>query len=113
MVTAIRIERTGGPEVLDVADVDIAEPGPGEVLVDVAAAGVNYIDTYQRSGIYPVPLPYTPGLEGAGRVAAVGSGVTDVAVGDRVAWQGSPGAYPARPSGTPSAARDRRATAGP
>ena len=67
MVTAIRIERTGGPEVLDVADVEVGSPGPREVLIDVAAAGVNYIDTYQRSGIYQVPLPYTLGVEGAGR----------------------------------------------
>ncbi|PRX46030.1 NADPH2:quinone reductase [Prauserella shujinwangii] len=96
MPTAIRIQRTGGPEVLEPAEVDPGEPGPGQVLVDVAAAGVNYIDTYQRSGIYPVDLPYVPGLEGAGTVAAVGAGVTDVSVGDRVAWQGSPGGYAAR-----------------
>jgi NADPH2:quinone reductase len=96
MVRAIRMERTGGPEVLDVVDVEESEPGQGELLVEVAAAGVNYIDTYQRSGIYPVPLPYTPGLEGAGRVTAVGPGVTEFSVGDRVAWQGSPGAYAER-----------------
>ncbi|EIE98737.1 quinone oxidoreductase family protein [Saccharomonospora glauca] len=96
MVTAIRIERTGGPEVLDVADIDISEPGPGEVLVEVAAAGVNYIDTYQRTGIYSVPLPYVPGIEGAGRVLAVGDGVTELSVGDRVAWQGVPGGYAGR-----------------
>ncbi|EID52516.1 quinone oxidoreductase family protein [Saccharomonospora xinjiangensis] len=93
MVTAIRIQRTGGPDVLDVADVEIGEPGHGKVLVEVSAAGVNYIDTYQRSGLYPVPLPYTPGLEGAGRIIAVGAGVTGLSVGDRVAWQGSPGSY--------------------
>ncbi|CAM3131591.1 quinone oxidoreductase [Saccharomonospora xinjiangensis] len=93
MVTAIRIQRTGGPDVLDVADVEIGEPGPGKVLVEVSAAGVNYIDTYQRSGLYPVPLPYTPGLEGAGRITAVGAGVSELSVGDRVAWQGSPGSY--------------------
>ncbi len=96
MVTAIRIERTGGPEVLDVADIDVTAAGPGEILVEVAAAGVNYIDTYQRGGIYPVPLPYTPGLEGAGRVVAVGDGVTELSVGDRVAWQGTPGGYAAQ-----------------
>ncbi|MEY7972992.1 quinone oxidoreductase [Saccharomonospora xinjiangensis] len=93
MVTAIRIQRTGGPDVLDVADVEIGEPGPGKILVEVSAAGVNYIDTYQRSGLYPVPLPYTPGLEGAGRIIAVGAGVSGLSVGDRVAWQGSPGSY--------------------
>ncbi len=96
MVTAIRIERTGGPEVLDVADVEVGSPGPREVLIDVAAAGVNYIDTYQRSGIYQVPLPYTLGVEGAGRVIEVGSEVTELSVGDRVAWQDAPGGYAQR-----------------
>ncbi|PXY23595.1 NADPH:quinone reductase [Prauserella coralliicola] len=93
MPTAIRIQQTGGPEVLEVADVEIGPPGPREVVVDVAAAGVNYIDTYQRSGIYPMTLPYTPGLEGAGTVSAVGAEVTEVTMGDRVAWQGHPGGY--------------------
>ncbi|NIJ11745.1 NADPH2:quinone reductase [Saccharomonospora amisosensis] len=93
MATAVRVRRTGGPEVLEVSDVEIGGPGPREILVDVAAAGVNFIDTYQRSGIYPMELPYTPGLEGAGTVAAVGSEVHDFAVGDRVAWQGTPGGY--------------------
>ncbi|WP_019814789.1 quinone oxidoreductase family protein [Saccharomonospora saliphila] len=96
MTTAIRMRTTGGPEVLEVAEVEPGPPGPREVLVDVAAAGVNYIDTYQRAGIYPVSLPYTPGLEGAGRVAAVGEAVDEVAVGDRVAWQGAPGGYAGR-----------------
>src|SRR5690606_2052071 len=96
MPTAIRIERTGGPEVLTPADVDPPSPGSGEVLVDVEAAGVNYIDTYQRSGVYRVALPYTPGLEGAGTVAEVGPDVTGIAVGDRVAWQGHPGGYAQR-----------------
>ncbi|GAA1225736.1 quinone oxidoreductase [Prauserella halophila] len=96
MPTAIRIERTGGPEVLTPADVETPSPGPGQVLVDVAAAGVNYIDTYQRAGVYPMDLPYTPGLEGAGTVAAVGSGVTGLTLGDRVAWQGHPGGYAQR-----------------
>ncbi|OQO93740.1 NADPH:quinone reductase [Saccharomonospora piscinae] len=96
MATAIRIERTGGPEVLGVGEIEIGSPGPGEVVIDVSAAGVNYIDTYQRGGLYPVPLPYTPGLEGAGRVAAVGSEVTGLSVGDRVAWQGAPGGYAER-----------------
>ena len=90
---AITLERTGGPEVLTVTDVEEPSPGPGEVLVDVAAAGVNYIDTYHRDGTYPVPLPYRPGLEGAGRVRAVGSGVEGFAEGDLVAWKGAPGSY--------------------
>ncbi|RZQ65695.1 quinone oxidoreductase family protein [Amycolatopsis suaedae] len=93
MPTAIRVARTGGPEVLEVADVPERSPGPGELLVDVAAAGVNYIDTYHRAGIYPLELPFTLGQEGAGRVAAVGEGVTGFAEGDRVAWQGVLGGY--------------------
>jgi len=79
--------------VLDVADVDAPRPGRGQLLVDVAATGVNFIDTYQRSGVYKVPLPFVPGSEGAGTVAAVGEGVTDVAVGDRVGWVAAPGSY--------------------
>ncbi|WP_121392089.1 quinone oxidoreductase family protein [Actinokineospora cianjurensis] len=90
---AIVVSEYGGPEVLVAAEVDIAGPGAGELLVRVAAAGVNYIDTYQRSGAYPVPLPFTPGLEGAGTVEAVGDGVTDFAVGDRVGWTHSIGSY--------------------
>lgn len=96
MPTAIQIRQTGGPEVLEVADVDVGEPGPQQVLVDVAASGVNYIDTYQRSGLYPVDLPFVAGLEGAGTVAAVGAEVNGLAVGDRVAWQGAPGGYAQR-----------------
>ncbi len=95
-VRAIQITENGGPEVLTLTDVPDPAPGAGEVLVDVTAAGVNYIDTYQRQGIYPIPLPYVIGLEGAGRVAAVGEGVTDLAVGDRVAWSGTPGSYAER-----------------
>jgi NADPH2:quinone reductase len=93
MSKAVRISRNGGPEVLELAEVDTRAPGAGELLVDVAAAGINYIDTYQRDGIYPVPLPFVPGLEGAGRVAAVGEGVTGFAEGDRVAWASAPGSY--------------------
>lgn len=83
---AIRVERHGGPEVLQLFDVEAPRPGPGQVLVDVTAAGVNFIDIYQRSGIYPVPVPFVPGGEGAGVVSALGEGVTDVNVGDHVAW---------------------------
>ncbi|WP_329059105.1 quinone oxidoreductase family protein [Amycolatopsis sp. NBC_01480] len=96
MSTAVQVTRTGGPEVLEVADVETGAPEAGELLVDVAAAGVNYIDTYQRQGIYPIDLPFVLGLEGAGTVAEVGEGVTDFAPGDRVAWQGSLGSYAAR-----------------
>lgn len=82
---AIVVERTGGPEQLQLAEPSAPRPGPGELLVDVTAAGVNFFDIYQREGRYPRPLPYVPGTEGAGRVSAVGNGV-NVAVGDRVAW---------------------------
>jgi NADPH2:quinone reductase len=93
MARAVRVRRTGGPEVLEVEDVEVGAPGPGELLVDVAAAGVNYIDTYQRGGIYPIELPFTLGQEGAGVVRAVGAGVRTFACGDRVAWQGVLGSY--------------------
>lgn len=90
---AVRITAHGGPEVLEVADLPTPSPGPGEVLVDVAAAGVNFIDTYVRSGLYPAPLPVVLGQEAAGTVTAVGDGVDDVAVGDVVAWAGGDGSY--------------------
>jgi NADPH2:quinone reductase len=92
-VQGIRMEQTGGPEVLKMSTYDIDEPGPGQVLVQLHTAGLNFIDTYQRAGRYPVQLPYTPGLEGAGVVEKVGSGVTDVKPGDRVAYSGTPGSY--------------------
>lgn len=90
---AARISEPGGPEALEVAEVDDLEPGHGEVLVAVHAAGVNFIDTYQRSGAYPLPLPATLGLEGAGEIVAVGDGVTHRRVGDRVAWADTLGSY--------------------
>ncbi|HKY94471.1 MAG TPA: quinone oxidoreductase [Kiloniellales bacterium] len=91
---AIRIARTGGPEVLSWESVALAEPGPGEVLVRHSAVGLNYIDTYHRSGLYPQPMPSGLGLEAAGVVEAVGSGVTALKVGDRVAYGTGPiGAY--------------------
>lgn len=93
---AVRIERTGGPEVLAVADVPDPAPGPGEVVVEVAAAGLNFIDTYHRSGLYDLELPVVLGLEGAGEVVDVGEGVTDPAVGDRVAWATAMGSYAER-----------------
>jgi NADPH2:quinone reductase len=93
---AIQISTTGGPEVLTPTELPDPEPGPGELLVDVAAAGVNFIDIYQRNGTYPMPLPYVPGLEGAGRVLALGAGVTEFAAGDRVAWSEALGSYAER-----------------
>jgi NADPH2:quinone reductase len=90
---AVLVRETGGPEALEPADVDNPVPKPGQLLVDVVAAGVNYIDTYQRAGRYPVPTPFVPGLEGAGTVRAVGPDVTGVAVGDRVAWKDALGSY--------------------
>lgn len=89
----IRISTVGGPEVLEWAELPDPEPGPGELVVRLAAAGLNYIDTYHRSGLYPMPLPFTPGMEGAGVVAAIGPGVTRFAVGDRVAWSATMGSY--------------------
>ncbi|MFD0905022.1 quinone oxidoreductase family protein [Actinomadura sediminis] len=93
---AIVVSENGGPEVLVPAERPDPEPGPGEVLVDVAAAGVNFIDVYFRTGAYPQPLPYTPGMEAAGTVAAVGTGVDGFAPGDRVAWANVQGAYAER-----------------
>jgi NADPH:quinone reductase len=88
-------ERHGGPEVLSVAEYEALEPGPGEVVVEVAAAGVNFMDIYQREGIglYRRDAPFIPGGEGAGTVTAVGEGVTELSVGDRVAWAGAGGCY--------------------
>ena len=95
MAKAIIMHATGGPEVLNLADYDPGRPGPGEVLLHQEAVGLNFIDVYHRTGLYPLPsFPATPGMEGAGIVEAVGEGVTEVAVGDRVAYAGlPPGAY--------------------
>lgn len=90
---AIRMTSTGGPEVLEYVEIDLPDPGPGQAIVEVHASGVNFIDTYHRSGLYEVPLPFTPGSEGAGIVTAVGSDVGTVAVGDRVAWVGVAASY--------------------
>ncbi len=90
---AIRIHAQGGPEVLRYEDVPVPVPGPGQALVRIEAVGVNFIDIYHRSGLYPVAFPYTLGQEAAGTVAAVGAGVTGVGVGDRVAYTGVPGTY--------------------
>ena len=94
MSNAFRIHATGGPEVLSWEAVDIGEPGPREVRIRHAAVGLNYIDTYHRSGLYSLELPSGIGMEAAGAVAAVGPGVDDLAVGDRVAYASGPlGAY--------------------
>jgi NADPH2:quinone reductase len=90
---AIRVTSTGGPEVLEWATTDKPAPGSDEILVQVTAAGINFIDVYHRVGLYPLDLPFTPGAEGAGVVAEVGPGVAGLAVGDRVAWAGPLGAY--------------------
>ena len=90
---AIQIRKTGGPEVLQLVDLPKPEPKAGEVLVKIEAAGVNFIDTYLREGRYPAPLPFIPGQEAAGVVAALGDGVSGFAIGDRVAWSGTRGAY--------------------
>jgi NADPH:quinone reductase len=89
----VRATRRGGPDVLEVADVDLPEPGDGEVLVEVAAAGVNFIDIYRRTGVYPMPYPHVSGIEGAGVVIQLGPGIRSLAVGDRVAWAAVPGSY--------------------
>jgi NADPH2:quinone reductase len=92
-VRAIQISTAGGPDVLTPVELPDPQAGPGTLLVEVAAAGVNYIDTYQRQGIYKMALPYVPGLEAVGRVRAIGEGVTGFAVGDRVAWAENLGSY--------------------
>ncbi|GGP62139.1 quinone oxidoreductase family protein [Saccharothrix coeruleofusca] len=93
MPKAVVVRATGGPEALEHTEVEAKSPGAGQLLVEVAAAGVNYIDTYHRSGLYPMPLPFGLGLEGAGRVVGVGPEVTGFAEGDRVAWASAPGSY--------------------
>ncbi|MFZ6722783.1 quinone oxidoreductase family protein [Undibacterium sp. Ji49W] len=94
MVKAVRMQQTGGPEVMEYVDVELGQPGAGEVLVRHKACGLNFIDVYFRTGLYPQPLPAGLGMEGAGIVEAVGPDVTYVRVGDRVAYAGRPcGAY--------------------
>ncbi|HEY2739216.1 MAG TPA: alcohol dehydrogenase catalytic domain-containing protein, partial [Thermoanaerobaculia bacterium] len=91
---AIRIHDLGSPETLRFEDTPDPTPGAGQTLVRLEAIGVNFIDVYQRTGLYKVPsLPFTPGQEAAGTIEAVGSGVTDLAVGDRVAYAGVTGSY--------------------
>lgn len=90
---AIVVSEKGGPENLVLRDVDDPSPGPGDLLVEVKAAGLNFIDTYHRGGLYPMDFPMTPGLEGAGSVRSAGSDVEGFAEGDRVAWVNSIGSY--------------------
>ncbi|SMY11362.1 quinone oxidoreductase family protein [Brevibacterium jeotgali] len=92
----VRAMQAGGPEVLEFGEIEVAAPGPGEILVDVKAAGINFIDTYRRSGVYPMDYPHTVGVEGSGIVAEVGEGVTAWSAGDRVAWHDGPGSYATR-----------------
>jgi NADPH2:quinone reductase len=90
---AIRVSHTGGTEVLQYVDIETPKPGPSEALVRMEAIGVNFIDVYHRTGLYQLPLPFTPGSEGAGVVEAIGDGVDAVKAGDRVAFAGVRGAY--------------------
>jgi len=90
---AIRVHETGGPDVLRWEEVEVGDPGAGQVTLRQEAAGLNYIDVYHRIGLYPQPLPFTPGVEGAGVVEAVGPGVTGLKAGDRVAYAGPTGGY--------------------
>ncbi len=117
---AIKVSEAGGPEVLVHDEVSLPAPGPGEATVSMFGAGVNFIDVYRRTGQYPMSHPYVPGVEGAGRVTAVGPGVTEVAVGDRVAWCDIPGSYAAATVGpvdkmipVPDAVADEQAAAIP
>jgi len=93
MPHAVRIHEAGGPEVLKWEEVEVGDPGQGEVKIRQRAAGLNFSDVYHRTGLYPQQLPFTPGVEGAGIVEAVGSGVTNVQAGDRVAYAGPIGGY--------------------
>jgi len=93
MVQAIRVHAVGGPDVLSWEEVEIGDPGPGQVRIRQHAVGLNYIDVYHRTGLYPQPLPFTPGTEGAGVVEALGSDVSSLKVGDRVAYAGPIGGY--------------------
>jgi NADPH2:quinone reductase len=90
---AIQVKQCGGCEALELVDLPVPQPKPNEAVVKLAASGVNFIDVYQREGLYKVPLPFVPGQEGAGTVSAVGADVKQVKAGDRVAWSGPLGSY--------------------
>jgi NADPH2:quinone reductase len=93
MTHAIRIHKPGGPEVLLWEEIAVGDPGPGQIRLRHHAVGLNFIDVYHRTGLYPMPLPFIPGMEGAGVVEAVGEHVTDLRPGDRVAYAGTIGGY--------------------
>ena len=94
MIRVVKIEKTGGPEVLKIENIKISDPGPNDVLIETKAMGLNYIDTYHRSGSYPLPLPSGIGVEASGIIKKIGSKIKDLSVGDRVAYGGLPiGAY--------------------
>jgi NADPH2:quinone reductase len=93
MAKAVRYHKQGGPEVLQYEDVAVGEPGQGQVRIRHTAIGVNFVDTYQRSGLYPMQLPAVAGNEGAGVVEAVGAGVSELKAGDRICYTGIPGSY--------------------
>jgi len=94
MTRVVKIEKTGGPEVLKIENVKIGDPGPNDVLIETKAIGLNYIDTYHRSGSYPLPLPSGIGVEASGIIKKIGSKVKDLSIGDNVAYSGLPiGAY--------------------
>ena len=95
-MNSIRVHKTGGPDVLRIEELPDPTPGPGELVVNIEAIGVNYIEIYQREGLYTLQRPFTPGSEAAGTVRALGSGVTEFKVGDRVVSQGVRGAYASR-----------------
>ena len=93
MTKAIRVHESGGPEQMHWEAVEVGAPGPGEVRLRQTAVGLNFIDVYHRTGLYPQPLPFTPGVEGAGVVESIGPGVQGLTVGDRVAYAGPIGGY--------------------
>jgi NADPH2:quinone reductase len=93
MPKAIRVHTVGGPEAMTYEDVEVGQPGPGQVLIRHGAIGLNFIDVYFRTGLYKTPTPFIPGMEGAGTIEAHGEGVTGFTVGDRVAYTGLIGAY--------------------
>jgi len=93
MTKAVRYHKQGGPEVLQLDDIQVGDPAQGQVRIRHTAIGVNFVDTYQRSGLYPMQVPAVAGNEGAGVVEAVGAGVTDLKAGDRICYTGLPGSY--------------------
>ena len=94
MTRVVKIEKNGGPEVLQIKNIELQEPGPGQVLIETKAIGLNYIDTYHRSGSYPLPLPSGIGVEASGIIKKIGSKVKDLSVGDSVGYGGLPiGSY--------------------